>query len=238
MSLLTGHAAGVRMLKGGLGLLRTMPAPDEERLKAFRHAARTLKFNWPQEMGYNDFIRSLPLDHPCLLPLVWQAKRVTGGADYVAFDGTPPADPLHHALAMEYAHVTAPLRRLADRYVLDLLVELEKGTKPSDEARATLAKLPKVMNEAETREGRMERRGVDVAEAWTLQLAHRRDASPHGAGRARRQGGGADRAAPRPRGSASPGKRPVPQPGRVHPRAPGIRLRRRREARLRAGDLM
>ncbi|HEU0054381.1 MAG TPA: RNB domain-containing ribonuclease [Longimicrobium sp.] len=169
MSLLTGHAAALRMLKGGVGLLRTMPAPDEERLKSFRHAARTLGFDWPREMDYNEFIRSLPLDHPHLLPLVWQARRVTGGADYVAFDGAPPADPLHHALAMEYAHVTAPLRRLADRYVLDLLVELETGKAPSPEERATLAKLPPMMNGAETREGKLERKLVDVAEAWMLQ---------------------------------------------------------------------
>jgi exoribonuclease R len=90
------------------------------------------------------------------------------GADYVAFDGQVPPDPLHHALAMKYAHCTAPLRRLADRYVLDLVADLAAGHAPSAEDRPRLPEVAKVMNEAETRGNRLERAVVDVGEAWTL----------------------------------------------------------------------
>jgi exoribonuclease R len=119
-------------------------------------------------MTYAQFIRSLDLSKPAVGPLVWQAKRVSRGADYVAFDGEVPADPQHHALAMVYAHCTAPLRRLADRYVLDLVADLEAGRTPSTEERAVLPKVAKVMNEAETRGGKLDRAVVDVAEAWLL----------------------------------------------------------------------
>jgi VacB/RNase II family 3'-5' exoribonuclease len=168
VSLLTGHAAALLMLEAKVGLVRVMGPPDPDALDAFRRAAPALGFRWPREMGYADFIRSLDLAHPCITPLLWQARRVNRGADYLAFDGAVPADPLHHALAMPYAHATAPLRRLCDRYVLDLLVQLSAGARPSAEEAETLKRLPPVMDEAERRESKFERRAVDIAEAWVL----------------------------------------------------------------------
>ena len=168
VSLLTGHVAALRMVEAGVGILRVLAPPEEEAVAKLRRAAKALGFDWAESTGYADFIRSLDPGHRCVTPLVWQARRVMRGSDYVAFDGEVPADPLHHALAMKYAHVTAPLRRLADRYVLDLLVQLESGARPSAEERETLAKVAKVMNEQETKAGRFERDVVDIAEAWTL----------------------------------------------------------------------
>jgi VacB/RNase II family 3'-5' exoribonuclease len=168
VSLLTGHAAALLMLEAKVGLVRVMGPPDPDALDAFRRAAPALGFPWPREMGYADFIRSVDLAHPCTTPLLWQARRVNRGADYLAFDGEVPADPLHHALAMPYAHTTAPLRRLCDRYVLDLVVQLSAGARPSAAEVETLKQLPAVMDEAERRESRFERRAVDIAEAWVL----------------------------------------------------------------------
>lgn len=168
VSLLTGHAAALRMLEHGTGLLRTLAPPDPGALAAFRRAARALGFPWPEGVEYAGFIHGLDLGNPRVTPLVWQARRVMRGAGYEAFEGFPPADPLHHALAMPYAHVTAPLRRLADRYVLDLLLALEAGRKPSAAELETLRALPPVMSEANRRQGRLESRAVDVAEAWML----------------------------------------------------------------------
>lgn len=168
VSLLTGHAAARMMLDAKVGLVRVMGPPDPQALDAFRRAAGALGFRWPGGMGYPDFIRSLDLRHPCITPLLWQARRVNRGADYVAFDGEVPVDPLHHALAMPYTHTTAPLRRLCDRYVLDLLVQLSAGARPSPAEVQTLQRLPAVMDEAERREAKFERRAVDVAEAWVL----------------------------------------------------------------------
>ncbi|HEX8432368.1 MAG TPA: RNB domain-containing ribonuclease [Longimicrobium sp.] len=168
VSLLTGHAAALRMLEARVGVMRTMPAPEPGRVELFRRVARTLGFTWDEAMSYAEFIRSLDASHANLTPLLWQARRVSRGSDYVAFDGEPPADPMHHALAMPYAHVTAPLRRLADRYVLDLLLQLEAGGRPTPEESATLLRLPEVMNATESRANKLEREVVDVAEAWAL----------------------------------------------------------------------
>jgi exoribonuclease R len=92
-----------------------------------------------------------------------------GHAGYTAFSGEVPAEHVHAGLATAYAHTTAPLRRLADRYVLDLLVDLEAGRSPSPEAVATLARLPDTMEEAESRAGQVERAIVDDLEARLLE---------------------------------------------------------------------
>jgi exoribonuclease R len=168
VSLLTGHAAALRMMEGKVGLLRVLPPADEGAVAAFRRAAKALGFPWPPSMDYAEFIRSIDLKNPNAPALVWQARRVMRGADYLPFDGEVPADPLHHALAMPYAHCTAPLRRLADRYVLELVAELSAGGSPTAAERERLPQLAKTMNDAETRSSRLDRAVVDIAEAWTL----------------------------------------------------------------------
>lgn len=168
LSLLTGHAAARWMLEAGVGLLRTMPPPREEDVAKLRVAARALGFHWPEPQSYADFLHSIAPGTPRLDVLTWQARRLMKGADYVAFDGAPPEHIRHAALAMEYAHCTAPLRRLADRYSLDLLVALRAGERPSPDAVATLFALPKIMDEAERRSNQLEREVVDVSEAWEL----------------------------------------------------------------------
>lgn len=174
ISLLAGNAAAQRMLEIGRGLLRVMAAPRPEDVVRFRIAAATLGFAWPEDVPYTEFIHGLDPAHPNIEPLIWQARRLMRGADYIAFDGPLPEHFRHAALAMPYAHCTAPLRRLADRYVLDLLVEQRPGEPPTPEV-GPLPQLPGLMDEAERKAGQLERRVVDIAEAWVLrEHLHRR----------------------------------------------------------------
>jgi exoribonuclease R len=168
LSLLAGHAAALRMVEAKVGLLRVLAPAEAGAIDRLRRAALGLGFAWPEGQSYPDFMRALDPTQPLAATLVWQARRVMRGADYVAFDGALPADPLHHALAMVYAHCTAPLRRLADRYVLDLLVELAGGGAPSAAERGILPDLARTMNAAEARGSKLARAVVDLAEAWTL----------------------------------------------------------------------
>ena len=46
------------------------------------------------------------------------------GAGYRSFSGGIPEDADHAALASDYAHTTAPLRRLVDRYSGEICVAL------------------------------------------------------------------------------------------------------------------
>jgi hypothetical protein len=80
-------------------------------------------------MTYGDLIRSLDPTVPVQAALLAQSARLFRGAGYVGFDGGAPAGDgaLHAAVAAPYAHVTAPLRRLADRYVTETCLALRTG---------------------------------------------------------------------------------------------------------------
>jgi exoribonuclease R len=169
ISLLAGTVAAVVMLRHRVGLLRTMGGADPYRVGALRHAAAALGVSWPAEVGYEEFARDLrPTDAPHAA-LVEQARGVMGRAGYMAFSGEVPAEHIHAGLATPYAHTTAPLRRLADRYVLDLLIDLEAGGSPRPEAVATLARLPETMEDSEFRAAQVERAIVDDLEARLLE---------------------------------------------------------------------
>ena len=71
-------------------------------------------------------------------------------------------------MAAPYAHVTAPLRRLADRYAAEVCLSLSEGLEVPDWVRESLPKLPDVMNRSGRRASSAERAAVDLAEAVTL----------------------------------------------------------------------
>ncbi len=96
------------------------------------------------------------------------AGRLLRGAAYTAFDGAPPEQPLHSAVAAPYAHCTAPLRRLADRHVGEVCLALAAGVEVPDWARSALPDLPGEMAGATRRAQALERAVVDLAEAIVL----------------------------------------------------------------------
>lgn len=169
LSLMTGMGAARLLLENNVGLLRTLDPPRPERVQTLRLTALALAVTWPETMTYDEFVRSLDPHQPQHAVMLHQAARVTGGAHYVAFDGAPPRQLRHSAIAAPYAHVTAPLRRLADRYVLDLLVTLTQGATPAPELLAALKALPPVMATADNLARRLESVIVDYVEARLLE---------------------------------------------------------------------
>src|SRR3546814_1505656 len=90
--------------------------------------ARALGIGWPEARSYPDFIRSLDPTDPRDVAMMTACTTVLRGAGYVALDGGVPAHSDHSALASQYAHATAPLRRLVDRYVGETCLALCAGT--------------------------------------------------------------------------------------------------------------
>jgi VacB/RNase II family 3'-5' exoribonuclease len=171
ISLMTGIAAADVMIGRSIGILRTLDPPRGERIDALRITAAALGIAWPRGRSYADFIHSLDPTHPREAAVIFHAAGALGGARYLAFEGSVPPGARHSAVAAYYAHVTAPLRRLADRYALDLLVELAAGREPEGDVKLALAEVAPVMGEAERLARRLENAIVDVAEAFFL--AHR-----------------------------------------------------------------
>ncbi len=64
LSLMTGMAAAELMLEARVGILRTMPAPTDERIAAFRTQTEALGRPWPSSIGYGEYLRGLDRDDP------------------------------------------------------------------------------------------------------------------------------------------------------------------------------
>ncbi|MCW2786738.1 MAG: ribonuclease [Marmoricola sp.] len=168
ISLLTGFAAASMMVYGKVGILRTLPPPDPNSVTRLHRTARALGIDWPAEQHYPDFIRALDPTVPSNLAMVTACTALLRGAGYAAFDGELPAQPLHAALASEYAHVTAPLRRLVDRYGLETCAALCAGTPVPDWVRTGLDALPDLMRDSGRRANGYENAVVNMLEAATL----------------------------------------------------------------------
>ncbi len=169
MSLLTGMSAARLMLDAGIGLLRTMPPPESATVASLRRSALALGVAWPDGARYADVIRGLDPAKPADAALVRLAAVLFRGATYVAFDGEPPASTTHSAVAAPYAHATAPLRRLADRYVSECCVAIHAGAEVPEWVRQALPALPSAMSAADRRSHDVDRAVVDLAEALVLE---------------------------------------------------------------------
>ena len=168
VSLLTGMAAADLMIYARVGLLRTLPEPDPRDVQRLHRTAKALAIDWPAEQLYPDFIRSLDPSKPNHAAMVIACTQLLRGAGYVGFDGEVPAQPEHSALASEYAHVTAPLRRLVDRYALEICVALCDEAPVPDWVLAKLGELPKTMQESARRANQYERAVLALVEAAVL----------------------------------------------------------------------
>jgi exoribonuclease R len=168
ISLLTGMAAAALMLRAGTGILRTQARPNPRALARLRHQAHALGLAFPSTMSYAEFVRGLDPTVPAHAAAMHEATAVGWAAGYTAFDGERPADTGHFAVAAEYAHATAPLRRLQDRYVAECCLAACAGTPVPDWVRAALPDLSAAMTAGAQRAGRVERGVVDLVEAAIL----------------------------------------------------------------------
>lgn len=168
ISLMTGMAAADLMLGAKVGILRTMPDPETQDIDALRRQAKGLRVDWPQEMSYGDFLRSLDTTDGRHLFLVHEATSLFRGAGYTAFDGQEPELRTQSAIAAPYAHATAPLRRLVDRFVLEICAAICAEQDIPAWAREALPELPELMKAADSRAKSVERACVDAVEAAVL----------------------------------------------------------------------
>ncbi len=133
ISLLTGEAAARLMLESGVGILRTMPDAEPRAVARLRHQARALGIGWGEDESYADCLAGLDTTTPTAAAFLSEATTLFRGARWEPFDDANPDLPrpetlTHGALGVPYAHVTAPLRRLADRYATEICLAHANGT--------------------------------------------------------------------------------------------------------------
>lgn len=172
ISLMTGMSAASIMLAGGVGILRTMPAPSTEEYETFRTQTGALGLPWPRGQSYGDYLRELDRDDPTALAVLQAATSLFRGAGYVAFDvaaGTAiPSETEQSAIAAPYAHTTAPLRRLVDRWVLVICAALCAGAAVPQWARDSLSELPRIMAASSRRASELDSASINRVEAALL----------------------------------------------------------------------
>ena len=168
LSLLAGITAGRMMLDAGVGILRTMPTPDDDALASFRTKVAALGHPWPRDLAYGEYLERLDEHSPTTPGVLQAAATLFRGADYTPFDGTPPEQPLQAAIAAPYAHVTAPLRRLVDRWGLVICAAICAGEPIPSWARESLDELPALMRASNQRAGQIGAAAIDRVEAALL----------------------------------------------------------------------
>jgi exoribonuclease R len=169
LSLLTGMAAAKLMVGAKVGLLRTMPKPWHRTVASLQRTALALGIDWPRGVSHAEIIRRLDPSEPTHAAMLRVATALFRGAGYVAFDGELPDQIRHAAVAAPYAHATAPLRRLADRYVSEVCLAICAGTEVPGWARAGLPELPHLMAAADQHAHQVDRAVVNLAETVLLQ---------------------------------------------------------------------
>ncbi|MFE7858951.1 RNB domain-containing ribonuclease [Streptomyces sp. NPDC057403] len=169
LSLLTGMAAADLMLTAGTGILRTLPAAPDGAVGRLRRTAHALHIDWPHHVSYAQLIRSLDPHDPHHAAFLQECTTLLRGAGYTVFrDGVLPALTTHAAVAAPYAHCTAPLRRLADRYASEICLAAAAGDSPPAWVLAALDTLRHEMADGTRRAGTVERECVDIVEAALL----------------------------------------------------------------------
>ena len=169
LSLMTGMAAADLMLAAGVGILRTMPEAEASAIERFRLQALALGHPWSIDESYGDYLRGLDTSDPRGLAIMTAAASLFRGAGYTSFDGAPPDVTEQAAVGAPYAHATAPLRRLVDRFVLAACEAIANGRPVPSWVRDGLPQLPGIMNSSNALAGQVDRLALDTVEAALLE---------------------------------------------------------------------
>lgn len=167
LSLAVNMALGELLKNAGVGLFRVMDEPTSRAMDRLRREAHALRIPWTESESINALKRRLDPSNVVHQRFLLIVRRASGRASYEVYsDGKIP---WHAAIGATYVHATAPMRRLADRYVLDLATLLAKGESVPSELLAKLNRLPEVMAEGDAKAKGVDRAVIDLVEAVSLQ---------------------------------------------------------------------
>ncbi len=166
LSLAANLAVADTLHRAGTGLFRVMARPDDRAVLRLRRTAAAFGLGWGAGEALAEFERRLDPSRPRDAAFMLAVRRAGQGASYVPWRSG--VTPWHAAMAATYAHATAPLRRLADRYVLRAVLAAANGQVVPEAVTAAFEQLPAVMARSEARDGQIERAVIDLAETALL----------------------------------------------------------------------
>lgn len=168
ISLMTGMSAAQIMLDTGTGILRTQKEQaDQNVVRRLHDIAKALGIVWRPGISYATLVRKLDPRKQTHMAFLSEATSTMLKAEYTVFrDNQKPAYTMHAAIAAPYAHCTAPLRRLVDRYTGELCVAACSDKAPPNWVLEALYCIP--CDTARAKGGLADRQTVDLAEAAVL----------------------------------------------------------------------
>ena len=169
ISLMTGQAAAELMRAAQVGVLRTLPAADPKAIARLRRTADALGVDWDEGVSFPELVRTLDPKVPAQAALLLESTVVFRGSGYAAFEDEVPAGAMHAGIGAEYAHTTAPLRRLVDRYSGEVCVSVSSGADVPDWVRFALPDLPATMERSNRRAQQYEAGIISAVEAAVLE---------------------------------------------------------------------
>lgn len=171
ISLLTGKAAGKIMAEAGQGILRTLKPAEQKDIDSFTHIVRTLDFEVENFTAENvgAFIAGVNAVDPKGQAVMREAQKLLRGSGYESLTAPATEDQVHAGVGGHYAHVTAPLRRLVDRYATEYCLHLANATElpawvieQTDEVIGTMKRSGAIA-------GNVDRAALDLTEAVVLE---------------------------------------------------------------------
>ncbi|MEJ5929100.1 RNB domain-containing ribonuclease [Corynebacterium sp. H128] len=169
ISLLTGMVAGQMIAKAQLGILRTLGPADKKSLRQFAVEAQALGFDYTPEQPVGEFIAGLDVTTNAGMAVMREAQKLLRGADYEVIAGAPAApEDVHAGVGGYYAHVTAPLRRLVDRFATEACLAIAKGEEVPEWARAKFPEVAESMRRTTALAGNVDRACLRLTEATVL----------------------------------------------------------------------
>lgn len=165
ISLLTGMCAGQMMTKASVGFLRTLGEATEESEAEFRREAAALGYEVGESI--TSFLQSVDADSPRGMAVMREAAKLLRGANYV-YLGEDEAE-VHAGIGGYYAHVTAPLRRLVDRFATETCLALYAGEDIPEWVTAKASEVADVMRSTTGKASQVDSACLRLTEATILQ---------------------------------------------------------------------
>ena len=166
MSLAANLAIADALLAAGTGLFRVMEPPGRRALARLHHSAKALGIDWPEGTKLEAIEARLDPNKANEAAFMLAIRRAGERATYAPFKAGKT--PWHSAVEATYAHATAPLRRLADRYVGEAALAVTAGEPIPDRLTQAFARLPKVMDAADAKAAQVDSAVIELAEATAM----------------------------------------------------------------------
>ena len=166
MSLAANLAIAKLLHANKTGLFRTMAEPGKRAIKRLRHSATAFGIDWPSKMSLEE--REQTLDpanrkHAAFMLAIRRAGREAGYSPYKEGEVA-----WHSAVAATYVHATAPLRRLADRFVIEAALAVANGKPVPANIETAFEQLADVMKKADAKASQVDSSVIELAEAVVL----------------------------------------------------------------------